>query len=178
MSLRSRLETVLESALSQAEDPQERIRALVRDLRERQISGRRALGLTIALEKRLLDELVSAEDAAAAAERESREALARGDERSAQAAAQRLLDLRAREQSARESWQEQRSTADKVRRAVAEASKRTNEVAHAHTILLARAHSADAAKAIADTLQLLESPEIKVALGRAQNRVEEKERSI
>src|SRR6185436_17702956 len=112
MSLRSRLETVLESALSQAEDPQERIRALVRDLRVRQSSGRRALGMTIALEKRLLDELVSAEDAAAAAERESREALARGDEPSAQAAAQRLLDLRAREQSARQSWQEQRETAD------------------------------------------------------------------
>src|SRR3954466_1636724 len=107
MSLRSRLETVLESAPSQAEDPQERIRALVRDLRERQISGRRALGLTIALEKRLLDDLVAAEDAAAAAEREAKVALGHGDERSAQDAAQRILELRLREQSARQSWQDQ-----------------------------------------------------------------------
>src|SRR4051812_17520806 len=175
MSLRSRLETMLKAALSQAEDPHERIRALVCDLRERQISGRRALGLTIALEKRLLDDLVAAEDAAAAAEREAREAVARGDEQSAHAATQRVIDCRQREQSARQSWQDQRVTADKVRRAVAEASKRTGEVAHAHTILLARAHSADAAKAIADTLQLLESPEIKVALGRARDRSEDKE---
>src|SRR3954469_14453109 len=109
MSLRNRLETMLESALSQAEDPQERIRALVRDLRERQVSGRRALGLTIALEKRLLDDLVAAEDASAAAEREAREAVARGDDRSAQDAAQRLLELRLREQSARQSWQDQRA---------------------------------------------------------------------
>src|SRR4051812_8050398 len=175
MSLRSRLETMLESALSQAEDPQERIRALVRDLRERQVAGRRALGLTIALEKRLLDDLVAAEDAAAGADREARAALAGGDERSAQDAAQRVIDLRMREQLARQSWQDQRAAADKVRRAVAEASKRTGEVAHAHTILLARAHCADAAKAIADTLQLLESPEIKIALGRAQDRTEDKE---
>jgi phage shock protein A len=177
MSLRSRLETLLESALSQAEDPQERIRALVRDLRERQVSGRRALGLTIALEKRLLDELVAAEDACAAAEREAKEALARGEQATAESAGQRLLDLRGREQDARQSWESQRATADKVRRAVSEASKRTDEVAHAHTILLARAHCADAAKAIADTLQLLESPEIKVALGRARDRVENKERA-
>ena len=177
MSLRNRLETMLESALSQAEDPQERIRALVRDLRERQVSGRRALGMTIALEKRLLDDLIAAEDAAASAERESKEALSRGDESGAQSAAQRLLDLRMRERTARQAWENQRVAADKVRRAVAESSKRTDEVAHAHTILLARAHCADAAKAIADTLQLLESPEIRVALGRAQDRAEDKERA-
>jgi phage shock protein A len=177
MSLRSRLETMLESALSQAEDPQERIRALVRDLRERQVSGRRALGMTIALEKRLLDDRVAAEDACAAAEREAKDALGRGDERAAEEAGRRLLDLRNREQAARQAWEEQRAVADKVRRAVAEASKRTDEVAHAHTILLARAHCADAAKAIADTLQLLESPEIKVALGRAGDRAEDKERA-
>src|SRR2546423_10702484 len=148
MSLRNRLETMLESALSQAEDPQERIRALVRDLRERQISGRRALGMTIALEKGLLDDLVAAEDAAAAAEQESKAALARADEPAAQSAAQRLLQLRMRERTTRQLWEDQRVAADKVRRAVAEASKRTDEVAHAHTILLARAHCADAAKAI------------------------------
>src|SRR5882672_1334383 len=170
MSLRNRLETMLESALSQAEEPQERIRALVRDLRERQVSGRRALGMTIALEKRLLDDLIAAEDAAASAERESKEALSRGDESGAQSAAQRLLDLRMRERTARQAWENQRVAADKVRRAVAESSKRTDEVAHAHTILLARAHFADA-------LQLLESPEIRVALGRAQDRAEDKERA-
>jgi phage shock protein A len=177
MSLRDRLETVLESALSQAEDPQERIRALVRDLRERQASGRRALGMTIALEKRLLDDLVAAEDAAAGAEQQSRDALARGDEPGARSAAARLLELRKREQAARQVWEEQRALADKVRRAVEEASKRTGEVAHAHTILLARAHCADATRAIADTLQLLESPEIKVALGRAQDKAEDQERA-
>jgi phage shock protein A len=177
MSLRDRLETLLESALSQAEDPQERIRALVRDLRDRQVSGRRALGLTIALEKRLLDDLIGAEDACAAAEREAREALARADQTAAESAGQRLLELRRRETGARQSWESQRATADKVRRAVAESSKRTDDVAHAHTILLARAHCADAARAIADTLQLLESPEIKVALGRARDRAEDKERA-
>ena len=40
MSVRSRIELWLESALSQAEDPEERIRALVRDLRQRQSKGR------------------------------------------------------------------------------------------------------------------------------------------
>src|SRR4051812_49421392 len=154
-SLRSRLELWIEAALSSAEDPQERVRALVRDLRARQTEGRRALGMTIALEKRLLDELVAAEDASRAAEDESKAALSRGDCAAAESAAARLLDLRKREDAARRSWQEQRNTADKVRRAVGEAARRTQEVAHAHTILLARAHCADAVKAIAETLQLL-----------------------
>jgi phage shock protein A len=177
MSFRKRLQTLLESALSQAEDPQERIRALVRDLRGRQTEGRRALGMTIALEKKLLDELVSAEDASRDAERASRSALARGEESAAQQSAARLLELRKSEETARRAWQEQRNAADKVRRAVGEAARRTQEVAHAHTILLARAHCADAAKAIADTLQLLESPEVKVALGRAELRAEDRERA-
>jgi phage shock protein A len=177
MSLRKRLETVLEAALSQAEDPQERIRALVRELRDRQVAGRRALGMTIALEKRLLDELCAAEDATQAADRQARDALQRGDESGAQQSAGRVLELRRKEQAARQAWQDQRAAADKVQRAVAEASKRTQEVAHAHTILLARAHCAEAAKAIAETLQLLESPAIRVALGRAQGKAEEQERA-
>src|SRR5260221_13115021 len=94
MSLRIRLETMLESALSQAEEPQERIRALVRDLRERQVSGRRALGMTIALEKRLLDDLIAAQDAAASAERESKEGLYPGDGSSSQSPGQVLAELR------------------------------------------------------------------------------------
>src|SRR5258706_593331 len=101
MSLRNRLETMLESALSQAEEPQERIRALVRDLRERQVSGRPALGMTIPLEKRLLGDPIAAEDAAASAERESKEALSRGDESGAPSAAQRPPDLRMREPTPR-----------------------------------------------------------------------------
>ena len=123
--------------------------------------------MTIALEKKLLDELVAAEDAARAVETQSKASLARGDEGTAREEAGRLLDLKKREDQARARWKEQRAVADKVLRAVSEASKRTEEVAHAHTILLARAHCAEATRAIADTLALLESPEIRVSLGRA-----------
>jgi phage shock protein A len=175
MSLRRRLERWMDAVLSAADDPQERIRALVRDLRERQTEGRRALGLTIALEKRLLDDLVAAEDATRAAESESKEALARGNPRAAEEAALRALEMRSTEERARGAWQEQRSLADRVRQAVAVAALRTEEVARAHSLLLARAHCAEATKAIADTLLLLESLEISVALGRAEARVEEKE---
>lgn len=175
MGLRQRLELVLESALSQAEDPQERIRALVRDLKARQVGARRALGITIALEKRLLDELNAAEDAADADEAGSREAVARGDDGAAAEAAARLLaSARARDE-ARARWEEQRGLVARVRTAVGEASRRTEVVARAHTLLLARAHCADATKAIADTLALLEAPELKVALGRAELRVERAE---
>src|SRR3954467_1793806 len=100
-SLRSRLELWIEAALSSAEDPQERVRALVRDLRTRLSEGRRALGMTIALEKRLLDELVAAEDGALAAEEISRQALAGGNEAVAGEAAARLLVLRAAREEAR-----------------------------------------------------------------------------
>ncbi len=175
MSMRGRLELWIEAALSAAEDPQERIRALVRDLRARLCEGRRALGMTIALEKRLLDELVASEDAAQAAEALSKQGLARGEETAARDAAARVLALRAAEEQARARWQEQRAVADRVRQAFALASKRTQEVAHAHTVLLARAHCAEASKAIADALSLLESPQIRAALGRAEARVEEKE---
>jgi len=175
MSMRGRLELWIEAALSAAEDPQERIRALVRDLRTRLCEGRRALGMTIVLEKRLLDELVAAEDSARAAETRSKEGLARGEEAAARDEAARVLALRAVEEQARARWQEQRAVADRVRQAFALASKRTQEVAHAHTVLLARAHCAEASKAIADALSLFESPQIKAALDRAEARVEEKE---
>jgi len=175
MRLRRRLELWIEAALSSAEDPQERIRGLVRDLRARLSEGRRALGITIVLEKRLLDELIAAEDAAKAAEAISREALARGEEDEARVAAARLLALRAAQEQARTRWAEQRAVADRVREAFAVASRRTQEVAHAHSLLLARAHCAEASKAIADTLSLLESPAIAAALGRAESSVEEKE---
>jgi phage shock protein A len=169
------LRNLLDALLSQAEDPRERIRALVRELRGRQVSARRALGLAIALEKRLLDDLVTAEDAAADAERQAKEALTRGEQEAAANHVSGLLELRRREELARGEWGEQRAVADRVRKAVVEAARRTQEVAHAHTILLARAHCAEAASAIADTLRLLESPEIRTALGRASLRVEEKE---
>jgi phage shock protein A len=175
MSLRGRLELWIETVLSAAEDPQERIRALVRDLRARLDQGRRALGMTIVLEKRLLDELVAAEDAARAAEALSKEALARGEEAAARESAARALELRAAEEKARARWKEQRALADRVRQAFALASKRTQEVAHAHSVLLARAHCAEASKAISDTLSLFESPQIRAALERAKARVEEKE---
>jgi phage shock protein A len=174
-SLRERLELWIEAALSSAEDPQERIRALVQDLRARLDEGRRALGMTIVLEKRLLDELVAAEDAARAAEALSKEALARGEERAAHDAAARLLPLRNGLEQAQARWQEQRAVADRVRQAFALAAKRTQEVAHAHSVLLARAHCAEATKAIADTLSLLESPQIRASLDRAKGRVEDKE---
>ena len=127
MSLRSRLELWIEAALSAAEDPQERIRALVRDLRARLDQGRRALGMTIVLEKRLLDELVAAEDAAQAAEALSKEALARGEETAAREAAARMLALRTAVEQARARWQEQRAVADRVRQAYAVAAKRTQK---------------------------------------------------
>jgi phage shock protein A len=175
MSLRRRLERWIEAVLSSAEDPQERIRALVRDLRARLSEGRRALGITIVLEKRLLDELIAAEDAAKEAEAVSREALARADEDGARSAAGRLLALRAAQEQARTRWAEQRAVADRVREGFAVASRRTQEVAHAHSVLLARAHCAEASKAIADTLALLDSPAIAAALVRAQASVEEEE---
>ena len=175
MRLRQRIELALESALSQAEDPQERIRALVRDLKARQVGARRALGLTIALEKKLLDEFVAAEDSAIADERASREAVSRGDDGAAAEAAARLIASGKARNDAHGRWDEQRVLVEKVRAAVGEASRRTEDVAHAHTLLLARAHCADATKAIADTLSLLDSPELKVALGRASLRVEQAE---
>lgn len=175
MGLREKVELFLEATLSSAEDPRESIRALVRDLRARQASGRRALGLSLSLEKKLLDELIAAEDAAASCERESKEALQRSDEGTAREAAARLLDLRKREEDARARWKEQRATADKVRLAVSESSRRIDDVAHAHTVLLARAHCAEAAKSIADTLALLDSAELKVTLGKASLAVERAE---
>ena len=137
--LRRRLELLLELALSQAEDPEERIRSLVADLKARRAAGKRALGLTLSLEKRLLDELVAAEDAAQACERDAKDALSRGDQNRAADLAARLLQLRKREREAKLGWEEQRALADKLRKAFAEATRRTDEVAHAHTVLLARA---------------------------------------
>jgi phage shock protein A len=171
-ALRRRIQLLLDVALSQAEDPQERIRALVADLRTRQAAGRHALGLTIALEKRLLDELVAAEDAALGAERGAKQALSRGDEGAAAELATRVLELQRREQEARWLWQEQRGVADRVRAAFAEASQRIDHVAHAHTILLARAHCAEATRAIAEALTMLESHEVRRQIERARGKVE------
>jgi phage shock protein A len=172
IALRRRIQLLLDVALSQSEDPQERIRALVGDLRARQAAGRHALGLTLALEKRLLDELVAAEDAALGAGREAKQALSRGEESAATEIATRVLELQRREQEARMRWQEQRAVADKVRGAFGEASRRIDHVAHAHTILLARAHCAEATKAIADALTMLESPDVTRQMERARGRVE------
>jgi phage shock protein A len=172
IALRRRIQLLLDVALSQSEDPQERIRALVGDLRARQAAGRHALGLTLALEKRLLDELVAAEDAALGAGREAKQALSRGEESAATEIATRVLELQRREQEARMLWQEQRAVADKVRGAFGEASRRIDHVAHAHTILLARAHCAEATKAIADALTMLESPDVTRQMERARGRVE------
>ncbi|MBS2023907.1 MAG: PspA/IM30 family protein [Deltaproteobacteria bacterium] len=175
MSVVSRLEAFLESILGAAEDPAERIQHLVSDLRRRQAEGKRALGMSIALEKRLLADLCAAEDARIAWEKVSKEALEQRDEAKAQDAAARLLAMQDSEKAARQRWEEQRDVAAKVKAAVQEAARRTGEVAHAKTVLLARARSAEAMKSIADALQVLESPEVKRTVTEAQLHAERRE---
>ena len=92
-----RLEILLDTVLGASEDPEERIRALVADLRQRQAEGRRALGMSIALEKRLLKDLCDVEDERVAWEKVARESLEARDEPKAQDAAARLLGIQERE---------------------------------------------------------------------------------
>ena len=175
MTIIRRLEAALEGVLGSAEDPVERIRALVDDLRRRQAEGRRALGMSIALEKQLLRDLCGAEDECAAWTQESKAALDARDEAKAQEAAARLLGAQERERAARLRWEEQRDVAAKVKVAILEAARRTGEVAHAKTVLLARARSADAMQSIADSLAVLQSPEGKRTVVEAQLNAERKE---
>jgi phage shock protein A len=171
VNLLARLEALLDAVLSQAEDPEDRIRALVADLRRRQSQGRRALGLAIALEKRLLADLHQAEDELTAWEKTARETMAED-------AATRVLSLRTQEQERRTRFDEQKAQTTRVRAAVDEAARKTGEVAHARSVLLARARSADALKSITDTLELLQSPEVARALGEAELKAEEKEAKV
>ena len=175
MALKARLETMLETLLSQADDPEERIRALVHDLKKRQADGRRALGMAVALEKRLLDDVIEAEDEAAAWEAQSKEALARADEPAATASASKLLAAQGRLTERRQRHADQKEIAGKVRDAVLEAARRTQEVAHAKSVLLARARCAEAMQSIAQTLAVLESPEVRAAKVRMELAVEAKE---
>jgi phage shock protein A len=120
----------------------------------------------------LIGPKISAEDATLDATRDSKEALSRGDEGAAVERATRVLELQRLEQEARARWQEQRAVADRVRDAFAEASRRIDQVAHAHTILLARAHCAEATRAIAQALSMLESHEARRQIERARGKVE------
>ena len=167
-ALLARVETLLESILSSAEDPEDRIRALVADLKRRQGQGRRALGISIALEKRLLADLHQAEDDLAAWEKTARETLAED-------AAARVLAARQVAQERRARFDEQNAATGRVRAAVEEAARRTGEVAHARSVILARARSAEALQSITDTLELLQSPEVVRALGEAELSAEKKE---
>jgi len=172
----ARLQSALEAVLAQADDPEERIRRLVIDLRRRQADGRRALGMAISLEKRLLDDVVEAEDEVAALEKAAREALERGAQAEAEGAAQRLLGSRARLSERQQRHREQAEVAGKVRAAVLEAARRTEEVAHAKSVLLARARCAEAMQSIAESLQILASPEVRAVQERMAGAVEKKER--
>ena len=176
MAIKGRIELALERLLSQADDPEERIRALVADLRSRQADGRRALGIAISLEKRLLDDVVAAEDEVAAWEKAAKEALTNRDEPAAEQAAARALSAGVRLKERRERYDEQRQVATKVRAAVLEAARRTDEVAHAKSVLLARARCAEAMQSISATLQVLTSPDVKVVQERLAAAVERKER--
>src|SRR5947209_3682828 len=175
MSILIRLQTALDAVLSSADDPEERIRALVADLRKRQADGRRALGMALSLQLRLLDEVVQAEDELHAWEKTARTALADGDEPAAAEAARRALSAKARLEERRARHQDQAEVAAKVRAAVLEAARRTEEVAHAKSVLLARARCAEAMQSIADTLRVIASPEVRVVEERMRAAVETKE---
>jgi phage shock protein A len=175
MSLVAKFQSLLETLLAQADDPEERIRKLVADLRRRQGEGRRALGMAIALEKRLLDDVVAAEDEVTAWESAAKEALAKSDEPAAQDAAARALPAKARLDERRKRHEEQKEVAAKVRSAVLEAARRTDEVARAKSVLLARARCAEAMQSIAQSLQIIASPEVKVVEERMRAAVEKKE---
>ncbi len=175
MALFARFQALLESLLSSADDPEERIRHLVADLRARQADGRRALGMALALELKLLDDVIEAEDELAAHERAAKEAIAAADEPRAAESAARALTAQSKLEARRALHAEQKALAGKVRAAVLEASRRTQEVAHARSVLLARARCAEAMQSIAQSLQLFASPEIKVAQERLQAAVERKE---
>jgi phage shock protein A len=175
MAIKARLEALLELMLSQADDPEERIRALVDDLRRRGVEGRRALGMSIALEKRLLDDVVSAEDELSGWEKTAKEALERRDEAAATEAAARALSAKARLDERRARHADQAEAARKVRAAVLEASRRTQEVAHAKSVLLARARCAEAMQSIAESLRVIASPEVKLIEERMRAAVEAKE---
>jgi phage shock protein A len=176
VGLKDKIEVLLESWLAQADDPEERIRALVADLRARQADGRRALGMAIALEKRLLDDVVEAEDECAAWEKAAKEALEARDEPRAEQAAARALAAKARLGERGQRHAEQRETAAKVRAAVLEAARRTQEVAHAKSVLLARARCAEAMQSIAETLKVVAAPEVKATQERLLAAVEQRER--
>ena len=175
MSVIENLQNRLESLLSQADDPAERIRLLVADLKRRQADGRRALGMAIVLEKRLLDDVVEAEDELAAWEKQAKEALARGDPPAATEAARKALSAQSRLQERALRHADQKAQVAKVQKAVLEASRRTQEVAHAKSVLLARARCAEAMQSITESLAVISSPEMKVAQERMTAAVEEKE---
>ncbi len=175
MGLLKRLQASLENVLSQADDPAERIRALVLDLKKRQADGRRALGMAVALEKHLLDDVVLAEDELAAWEGVAKEALEKRDEAVAAEAAGKALAAKARLTERVERHAEQKALAGKVRLAVLEAARRTHEVAHAKSVLLARARCAEAMQSITASLAVITSPEVQVATERMRAAVEAKE---
>ena len=175
MALKGRIELLLESALAQADDPEERIRALVVDLRARQADGRRALGMAISLEKRLLDDVVETEDEVSAWEKAAKDALERRDEATAEQAAARVLSASSRLAERKQRHEEQAQVASKVRAAVLEAARRTQEVAHAKSVMLARARCAEAMQSITDSLRVVASTEVRVAQERLQAAVETKE---
>ena len=170
-ALLARFEALFESVLSAAEDPEDRIRVLVADLKRRQGQGRRALGISIALEKRLLADLHEAEDQLAAWEKAARETLS-------EESAARVLQARTLEQERRARFEEQKAATARVRAAVEESARRTGEVAHARSIILARARSAEALQSITDTLALLQSPEVVRAVGEAELSAEKKEAGV
>ena len=163
MALKGRIEVLLETLLSQADDPEERIRALVLDLRSRQADGRRALGMAISLEKRLLDDVVETEDEVAAWEKTAKDALTARDQPSAEQAAARVLSASARLAERRQRHEEQAQVAAKVRAAVLEAARRTQEVAHSKSVMLARSRCAEAMQSISDSLKVVASTEVKIA---------------
>ena len=175
MALKGRIEVLLERMLSQADDPEERIRALVLDLRSRQADGRRALGMSISLEKRLLDDVVETEDEVAAWEKTAKDALTARDEPSAEQAAARVLSASARLAERRQRHEEQAQVAAKVRAAVLEAARRTQEVAHSKSVMLARSRCAEAMQSISESYKILASTEVKIAQERLAASVEKKE---
>jgi phage shock protein A len=170
-----KLEAMVDALLSSAEDPEERIRQLVTDLRRQQQRGRHALGIALSLELKLLGELCAAEDEREAWDKTTKAALESGDEARAQSSAARVLEARAKEEERRARYEEQRAAAARVRGAVQQAARRIEEVAHARSVVLARARCAEAMQSITATLEVLRSPEVVRALGEAELSAERKE---
>jgi len=173
--LRRLIASNVNSAISNAEDPEKLLDQIVIDLQKQMAEARKQVAAAMADERRLQKQMDNEKHLAGEWQAKAKAALTAGREDLANKAMQEVMDHEKMSEEYKTQWEQQKSSVEKLRAALTQMGNKVEEARRKKNLLIAKAKRAKAQKSIQDTISGMGDSDAMTAFDRMEHKVDQME---